>query len=47
MPGSGFFDLARSLGKLQGTSQQAERRFWQEEKAAVYVAWQEIEQANH
>ena len=41
IPGSGFFDLARSLGKLQDSSGQAERHFWEEEKVAVYVAWQE------
>jgi hypothetical protein len=41
IPGSGFFDLARSLGKLQDSSEQAERRFWEEEKTAVYATWQE------
>ena len=33
--------LARSPGKLQDTSEQAERRFWEEEKMAVYATWQD------
>jgi hypothetical protein len=41
MPGPGFFGLARELGKLQGSSEQDERRFWDAEKAAVYDTWQE------
>ena len=39
LPGSGFFSLARELGKLQERSKEAQRRFWEEEKAAVYKAW--------
>jgi len=38
-PGSGFFSLARELGKLQERSKEAQHRFWEEEKAAVYKAW--------
>jgi hypothetical protein len=44
IPGSGFFDLARGLGKLQDSSEQAERRFWKEELRAVYAAWQADEE---
>jgi len=40
-PGKGFFTLARSLGKLQSDSIEEERRFWEEEKAAVYATWQQ------
>jgi hypothetical protein len=40
LPGSGFFNLARELGKLQGGSPEAERGFWEEEKEAVYATWQ-------
>jgi hypothetical protein len=39
-PGPGFFALARDLGKLQETSEEAERGFWEKEIAAVYAAWQ-------
>jgi len=39
MPGSGFFALARDLGKLKGMSNQGMKRFWEEEKAAVYETW--------
>jgi hypothetical protein len=39
-PGPGFFILARELGKLQEDSKEAERRFWEEEKEAVYATWQ-------
>ncbi len=39
-PGPGFFSLAKALGKLQGVSKDEKRRFWQEEKEAVYTAWQ-------
>lgn len=46
IPGPGFFDLARTLGKLPSFSEQAERHFWEEEKAAVYAAWQEVHEAD-
>jgi len=47
IPGSGFFDLARSLGKLQDSTEQAERRFWGGEKAAVYTTWQQDHDAKN
>lgn len=41
VPGRGFFGLAREFGKLQdNTTEEDERRFWEEEKAAVYAAWE-------
>ncbi|PYU32929.1 MAG: hypothetical protein DMG28_10085 [Acidobacteria bacterium] len=40
MPGSGFFELARRLGKITDTSADAQRRFWEKEKEAVYATWQ-------
>lgn len=40
LPGKGFFDLARELGRLQDDSEEGERRFWEEEKKAVYAKWQ-------
>ena len=38
-PGGGFFDLPRKLGRLAGQSKEAEDRFWDKEKAAVYETW--------
>lgn len=38
-PGPGFFDWARDLGRLEGDSKEAEQRFWEAEKAAVYDTW--------
>ncbi len=38
-PGSGFFDLARQLGKLQEESAQAQRAFWEGERDAVFATW--------
>ncbi len=40
LPGKGFFDLARELGRLQDDSKESEHRFWEEEKKAVYATWQ-------
>ena len=40
MPGSGFFELARSLGKLAGTRPEDERLFLEREKATVYSTLQ-------
>ena len=37
--GSGFFVLARRLGKLQGTTPNEERHCWKQERAAVYETW--------
>jgi len=41
-PGSGFFELARSLGKLTEESKEAENDFWEEESEAVYEIWKAI-----
>ena len=38
-PGPGFFGVARDLGKLDEETKETERRFWEEEKVAVYKAW--------
>ena len=38
--GSGFFSLARRLGKLQSSAPEDEAAFWEREKAAAYAAWQ-------
>jgi len=40
LPGPGLFNLARALGRLQEDSKEAEARFWEEEKEAVYATWQ-------
>lgn len=39
-PGRGFYNLAWGLSRLQGKGKEAEERFWEEEKQAVYEAWQ-------
>lgn len=41
-PGSGFFNLARSLKKLRGSSKSSENGFWENEKQAVYETWKVI-----
>lgn len=38
-PGEGFFILARSLGKLSGTDQNAQEKFWLAECESVYETW--------
>lgn len=38
-PGKGFFKLAREVGKLGDDSKDAERPFWEQEKAAVFKTW--------
>jgi len=38
-PGPGFFALARDLGKLKEDSKEAEERFWEMERAAIYKTW--------
>ena len=40
MPGPGFFELARNLGKLDTAGAEQERDFWKKEKVAVYATWQ-------
>ena len=37
--GTGFFGLARELGRLHGT--QGEDAFWEAERDAVYEVWAE------
>lgn len=39
MPGKGFFDLARTLGKLTASTTAAEANFWSNELNAVHVHW--------
>jgi hypothetical protein len=38
-PGPSFFDIARRLGRLTGTSPGDEQTFWREEVEAVYLKW--------
>jgi hypothetical protein len=39
-PGPGFYALAKELGKLlDDTDKEANRRFWRQEKQAVYATW--------
>jgi len=38
-PGEGFFGWAKELGRLKDESKEGKRRFWEEEKAAVYETW--------
>lgn len=41
LPGKGFFGLAEGLGKLPvGATEEEKQRFWEEEREAVYKAWQ-------
>ena len=40
--GPGFFTLARELQLLTGDSPEDERRFWEEQRAAVYETWKVI-----
>lgn len=39
VPGPGYFDLGRSLGKLKSTETEDEEKFWKEEKEKVYDVW--------
>ena len=41
-PGSGFFQLARSLGKLSEETKEAENDFWEEECENVYETWKVV-----
>lgn len=41
-PGEGFYLLARDLGKLENDSADEKRRFWENERTAVYKAWQKV-----
>ncbi|MDQ3743093.1 MAG: hypothetical protein M3444_01800 [Acidobacteriota bacterium] len=38
-PGEGFFGWAKDLGRLKDDSKEGKKRFWEEEKAAVYETW--------
>jgi hypothetical protein len=38
-PGRGFFELARTLGRLKAADRDGENQFWEAEKRAVYEAW--------
>jgi hypothetical protein len=38
-PGSGFFSIARDLGRYRGKTREDERAFWKAEQEAVYDAW--------
>lgn len=38
-PSSGFYDLARQLGKLQGSSSEEEEAFFLKERQAIYATW--------
>lgn len=40
-PGSGFFTLARELGLLDSEARDDERRFWEQQKQAIYELWKE------
>jgi hypothetical protein len=42
-PGSGFFNLARSLGRLSGTDEAGETRFYVREFERVLAYWQGTE----
>lgn len=42
IPGPGFFELARDLGRLDSTEKVDEREFWESEKGAVYREWKTI-----
>ena len=39
LPGEGFFNLARSLGRLTSTQPADEMNFWMAEERKVYEAW--------
>lgn len=38
-PGPGFFNIALQQGKLAKSGKEAEKAFWEAERAAVYEAW--------
>ena len=41
-PGSGFYSLARALGKLDKDSEGVDKEFWESELQAVYETWRVI-----
>jgi hypothetical protein len=38
-PGSGFFSIAKQLGKYTGGTHEDDRAFWSAEQEAVYETW--------
>ena len=38
-PTGGFYSWARDLGRFEGEGIEAQERFWQQEREAVYEAW--------
>jgi|SRR5690554_1530663 len=38
-PGDGFYGWARDLARFEGEGKEAQERFWQQEREAVYEAW--------
>lgn len=38
-PGPGFYGLADELGRLKDDSNEAQRRFWENERERVYETW--------
>ncbi len=39
IPGKGFFELAKMLGKCTSDSKEEQKDFWEKEKKAVYETW--------
>ena len=44
-PGDGFYAWARDLGRFEGEGKEAQERFWQQEREAVYEAWKKTYKA--
>ncbi len=42
MPGPGFFDWARHLGKLDSRDKPQERAFWERESQSVHETWKVV-----
>lgn len=40
-PGPGFYKLAKMLGRKFADTPEGQRRFWESERCAVYVAWKD------
>ncbi len=38
-PGKGFYGWAKQLGRLKDDSEAVKKKFWEEEKLAVYDTW--------
>jgi hypothetical protein len=39
VPDPGFIPWAEKLGRYKGASKESEKKFWEEEKKAVYETW--------